>query len=203
VNTKSNAIARHQFLRRAETDVPASRPERRPGRCIGERRLRDARRRIHRNQLRDPTADRVDWRQRHLRTACRDHLLERLRAGKQRVEAIAGRFRLAGAQHAQVVLEMVRELFRRAELHHPGDAFERMEVAEQLVEHAAIDRAAADRGFEREQQTARAHEVLVALGVVVVEKIGKTDLVERSALARRPGGDHAPTTAARAERTAW
>src|SRR5262249_5415121 len=78
----------------------------------------------------------------------------------------------------------VRELFGRPHLHHAGDAFERMKMAEQLVEHRTADRAAADRRLEREQQASNAHEMLVALGEVVVEKIREADLVERSPLLR-------------------
>ncbi len=47
------------------------------------------------------------------------------------------RIALALPQHAQVVLEPMRQIFGLAQLDHPGDALQRMEVAEQLVERRA------------------------------------------------------------------
>ena len=44
-------------------------------------------------------------------------------------------------------------------------------MPEQLVEHGAVDLGAPDRALERQQQPADAHQVLVALGEVVVEEV--------------------------------
>src|SRR6185436_887451 len=90
--------------------------------------------------------------------------------------------RLALPQRAQVILEAVREVLGGAQLDHPGDALERVEVPEQLVERVAVDLRPADRTLEGEQQPPHAHQVVVALGEVVVEEIG-----ERVAVVDRHG----------------
>ena len=66
------------------------------------------------------------------------HLLEHLRAVEQRVDALGAEHRVALTQRAQIVLETMRQVLGLAQLHHPGDALQRVEVPEQLVEHGRL-----------------------------------------------------------------
>jgi hypothetical protein len=66
---------------------------------------------------------------------------------------------------------VVRELLGRTETHHPGDAFERVKAAEQLVEQRLLDARLPDLIFEREQMPADERQMLITLGVVIVEKL--------------------------------
>ncbi len=84
-------------------------------------------------------------------------------------------------QRAQELFEPMREVLRLAQLDHARDALERVEVTEQFVEHGTIDVRATDRRLQRKQQAAHAGEVLVALGEIVVQKIGKRRVVVRGA----------------------
>ena len=60
--------------------------------------------------------------------------------------------RLPLTQRAQVALHLVREHLRLAQLHHAGDALERMEAANSSSRIFGSDRRAADRAVERQQQ---------------------------------------------------
>src|SRR6185369_8846279 len=66
---------------------------------------------------------------------------------------------------------MMGELFGGAQANHARDPLERVEAAKEIIEQRAIDCAVIDLVFERYQRTADRDEVLITLGVVIVEEL--------------------------------
>jgi hypothetical protein len=66
---------------------------------------------------------------------------------------------------------MMGELFRSAQANHTRDPLERVEAAKEIIEQRAIDCAVIDLVLERYQRAADRDQVLVTLGVVIVEEL--------------------------------
>ena len=72
----------------------------------------------------------------------------------------------------------MREVLGRPQLDHPGNAFERVEMTEELIEHGPGSDSP-DRGFKVEQQPADARQMLVALGEIIIEEGRQAAIVWR------------------------
>ena len=91
------------------------------------RRVRRRQGRGRRDDRGNGTHRRADWRRRLVVASRRDHALEGLHTADERIHARLRQRRLAMPQRAEVTFHFVREHLRLAQLHHAGDALERME----------------------------------------------------------------------------
>ena len=105
------------------------------------------RRRRQPRRSRCSTVDR--WRAAPREPPRRDRLLERVDAADQRVHPGVAQRRVALAQRAQVALHVVREHLGLAQLDHPGSALDRVEAAEQFLEHVGAGGLPAGVRLER------------------------------------------------------
>ena len=104
---------------------------------------------------------------------CVDDPFEELRAVDQQAESVGGDRELAGSNGAQIALELVGQPLRRPQLHHRGDALERMEVAKQIVDDAAPRGGLVGGCLELQQRRSGRGQMLFALGEIVIQEPGE------------------------------
>ena len=83
-----------------------------------------------------------------------DDLFEAAGSFNQRVAACGSQDSLAFTDSPQVVLEMMRQLFGGAQFHHRRNGFQRVEIAEQVVNGRALGGGVPDRLSSRSNASA-------------------------------------------------
>ena len=142
--------------------MPGNRPCGAAGSCVGAR-----------QRITDPAHDIVCCRHILLRPVRIDDALEELGSGDEQADAVGSDRQFAGADGAQIVFQSMRELLGGPELDHRRNALERMIEPEQFIDDRALPCRLVGCGLEGKQGGAGARQVLIALGVVVVQKSGE------------------------------
>ncbi len=193
--------ARDEFRRRCERDAPlalAGSFQVSVGGPAGRRRRR---RRRHGRQPRHACVDRGRC---GVQAPRLDDLFEGRRPVDERLEPGRRQPNLFAPNRAEITLHLVRQPLGLAQLDHRGDALQRVEAAEELLDERSGRVGVADRGLEQQQRPPHGREMLLGLGKVVVHE-GRDEVIWplRHRASRPARGVPCARAARRSRRGAW